>query len=90
LLREGLDLPQVSLVAILSADSEGFLRSETSLLQTVGRAARNINGHAIFFADQITESMRKCIESTEERRRIQLDFNEFHGHKMMSTKGKDK
>ena len=72
LLREGLDLPQVSLVAILNADSEGFLRSETALLQTVGRAARNINGSAVFYANRVTESMQRCIDDTKHRRERQL------------------
>ncbi|OEU11812.1 P-loop containing nucleoside triphosphate hydrolase protein, partial [Fragilariopsis cylindrus CCMP1102] len=75
LLREGLDLPQVSLVAILNADFEGFLRSETALLQTIGRAARNINGKAIFYANKITRSMKKCMDATESRRKAQLDYN---------------
>ncbi len=75
LLREGLDLPEVSLVAILDADKEGFLRSETSLIQTCGRAARNINGRVIMFADTITPSMERAISETERRRRIQLEYN---------------
>ena len=75
LLREGLDLPEVSLVAILDADKEGFLRSHRSLIQTVGRAARNINGRVIFYADRVTESMRACLEETQRRRKIQEDFN---------------
>ncbi len=79
LLREGLDIPEVSLVAILDADKEGFLRSETSLIQTVGRAARNINGHVIMYADSITRSMRGAIEETERRRRIQQEYNEKNG-----------
>lgn len=79
LLREGLDLPEVSLVAILDADKEGFLRSETALVQTVGRAARNINGHVIMYADRITDSMRHAIEETERRRAIQKAYNEAHG-----------
>jgi len=79
LLREGLDLPEVSLVAILDADKEGYLRSETALIQTMGRAARHPNGHVIMYADRITESMRKAIEETERRRRIQLKYNEEHG-----------
>ena len=78
LLREGLDLPEVSLVAILDADKEGFLRSEKSLTQTAGRAARNINSKVIFYADKITESMRKTIEITERRRTIQLKYNQDH------------
>jgi len=79
LLREGLDLPEVSLVAILDADKEGFLRSETALIQTIGRAARHVNGKAVMYADVITESMRKAIEETERRRRIQMRYNEEHG-----------
>jgi len=75
LLREGLDLPEVSLVAILDADKEGFLRSATSLIQVAGRAARNINGTVILYADNLTESMKKAIEETERRRKIQLEFN---------------
>ncbi|MDE2872311.1 MAG: helicase-related protein, partial [Gemmatimonadota bacterium] len=79
LLREGLDLPEVSLVAILDADKEGFLRNARSLIQTVGRAARNANGGAILYADRITGSMRMCIDETERRRRVQLAHNERHG-----------
>ncbi len=79
LLREGLDIPEVSLVLILDADKEGFLRSETALIQTCGRAARNVNGRVIMFADTITESMRKAIEETERRRKIQKKYNEEHG-----------
>ncbi len=79
LLREGLDLPEVSLVAILDADREGFLRSETSLVQTMGRAARNIGGRVILYADQVTESMRRAIDETNRRRTIQLRHNEEHG-----------
>lgn len=79
LLREGLDLPEVSLVAILDADKEGFLRNERSLTQTAGRAARNANGLVIFYADQITESMRKTMDETNRRRSIQLAYNEEHG-----------
>ena len=75
LLREGLDLPEVSLVAILDADKEGFLRSETSIIQTIGRAARHINGHAILYADKETGSISRAIKKTEERRKIQLNFN---------------
>ena len=78
LLREGLDLPEVSLVAILDADKEGFLRSETSLVQTIGRAARNVNGTVIMYADDITESMQKAIDETERRRRIQIAYNKEH------------
>jgi len=79
LLREGLDLPEVSLVAILDADKEGYLRSETSLVQTMGRAARNVGGRVILYADEVTESMRKAIDETNRRRTIQLRYNEEHG-----------
>ena len=79
LLREGLDLPEVSLVAILDADKEGFLRSHRSLTQTVGRAARNLNGEVIMYADKITDSMQQTIDETERRRSIQLAYNEAHG-----------
>ncbi len=79
LLREGLDIPEVSLVAILDADKEGFLRSETSLIQTIGRAARNENGHVIMYADNMTESMEKAISETKRRREIQNQYNEAHG-----------
>lgn len=79
LLREGLDIPEVSLVAILDADKEGFLRSERSLIQTIGRAARNLNGHAILYADRITDSMRKAMDETERRRAKQEQFNRDHG-----------
>ena len=79
LLREGLDLPEVSLVAILDADKEGFLRSETSLIQTIGRAARNAEGHVIMYADSITDSMRAAIDETNRRREIQQKYNEEHG-----------
>ena len=79
LLREGLDIPEIALVAILDADKEGFLRSETSLIQTVGRAARNSEGHVIMYADTMTDSMKKAIEETERRRRIQEAYNEAHG-----------
>ena len=79
LLREGLDIPEVSLVAILDADKEGFLRAERSLIQTIGRAARNANGRAILYADRITESMRKAIDETQRRRAKQIAFNEAHG-----------
>ena len=79
LLREGLDIPEVSLVAILDADKEGFLRSETSLIQTVGRAARNVNGHVIMYADTVTGSMRGAIDETNRRRAIQLAYNEANG-----------
>ncbi|MEK3937367.1 excinuclease ABC subunit UvrB [Sporosarcina sp. FSL W7-1349] len=79
LLREGLDIPEVSLVAILDADKEGFLRSERSLIQTIGRAARNSNGHVIMYADRMTDSMTKAIEETKRRREIQMAYNEKHG-----------
>ncbi|WP_207744359.1 excinuclease ABC subunit UvrB [Desulfallas sp. Bu1-1] len=79
LLREGLDLPEVSLVAILDADKEGYLRSERSLIQTIGRAARNVNGRVILYADRITESMRRAIDETERRRKLQAEFNLQHG-----------
>ncbi|MBQ4530408.1 MAG: excinuclease ABC subunit UvrB [Lachnospiraceae bacterium] len=79
LLREGLDIPEISLVAILDADKEGFLRSETSLIQTVGRAARNAEGHVIMYADNITDSMKAAISETERRRKIQQKYNEEHG-----------
>lgn len=79
LLREGLDIPEVSLVAILDADKEGFLRSERSLIQTIGRAARNANGHVIMYADNMTESMKKAIDETKRRRSIQEAYNEEHG-----------
>jgi excinuclease ABC subunit B len=79
LLREGLDLPEVSLVAILDADKEGFLRSTGSLIQTIGRAARNVNGRAILYADVITDSMRRAMDETNRRREIQKDYNERNG-----------
>ena len=79
LLREGLDLPEVSLVAILDADKEGYLRSEGSLIQTIGRAARHVDGHVIMYADTVTESMRRAIEETYRRRRLQMEYNEKHG-----------
>jgi excinuclease ABC subunit B len=79
LLREGLDLPEVSLVAILDADKEGFLRSQGSLIQTIGRAARNINGRAILYADKMTDSMRRALDETERRREIQNAYNEENG-----------
>ena len=78
LLREGLDLPEVSMVAILDADKEGFLRSETSLIQTIGRAARNVNAKVILYADSVTESMQKAIDETERRRTAQSEYNEKH------------
>ena len=79
LLREGLDIPEIALVAILDADKEGFLRSETSLIQTIGRAARNTEGHVIMYADRITDSMNKAITETNRRRAIQQAYNEAHG-----------
>ena len=79
LLREGLDIPEITLVAILDADKEGFLRSETSLIQTIGRAARNSEGHVIMYADKITDSMRVAIDETERRRKLQMEYNEAHG-----------
>jgi excinuclease ABC subunit B len=91
LLREGLDIPEVSLVAILDADKEGFLRAERSLIQTIGRAARHVNGTAILYADRITDSMRKAIDETERRRAKQIEFNKLHGiePKSISKKIKD-
>ena len=79
LLREGLDIPEVSLIAILDADKEGFLRSETSLIQTIGRAARNVNGQVIMYADSVTGSMERAIMETERRRNLQIAFNKEHG-----------
>lgn len=79
LLREGLDIPEVSLVAILDADKEGFLRSERSLIQTIGRAARNTDGRVIMYADELTDSMDKAISETNRRREIQMKYNEEHG-----------
>ena len=79
LLREGLDIPEVSLVCILDADKEGFLRSESSLIQTVGRAARNDRGRVIMYADVVTGSMRRAIDETNRRRAIQDDYNKRHG-----------
>jgi excinuclease ABC subunit B len=79
LLREGLDIPEVSLVAILDADKEGFLRSETSLIQTIGRAARNAEGQVILYADKITDSMANALEETARRRALQMEYNDLHG-----------
>src|SRR5262249_50145950 len=79
LLREGLDLPEVSLVAILDADKEGFLRSETSLIQTIGRAARNVEGAVLMYADAITDSMKVAISETQRRRKIQMAYNAENG-----------
>ena len=79
LLREGLDMPEVALVTILDADKEGFLRSERSIIQTIGRAARNINGRAILYGDKITGSMKKAMDETQRRRETQIAFNKEHG-----------
>ena len=79
LLREGLDIPEITLVAILDADKEGFLRSETSLIQTIGRAARNSEGHVIMYADMMTDSMKRAISETNRRRKIQDAYNKEHG-----------
>jgi excinuclease ABC subunit B len=79
LLREGLDLPEVSLVAILDADKEGFLRGQTALIQTIGRAARNVNGKVVMYADKMTEAINGAIDETNRRRDIQLRYNEEHG-----------
>src|SRR5207237_3717828 len=79
LLREGLDLPEVSLVGILDADKEGFLRSGTSLIQTIGRAARNVNAEVILYADKVTDSMQRAIDETQRRRTLQLEYNAQHG-----------
>ena len=79
LLREGIDVPEVSLVAILDADKEGFLRNERGLIQTIGRAARNSQGHVIMYADKITDSMQRAMDATARRRKIQMAYNEEHG-----------
>ena len=78
MLREGLDLPEVSLVAILDADKEGFLRSDTALIQTIGRAARNVNSAVFMYGDKITPSMKRAIDETERRRKIQIEYNKKH------------
>ena len=79
LLREGIDIPEVSLIAILDADKQGFLRSDRSLIQTIGRCARNANGHVIMYADNMSDAMNKAIKETERRRRIQEEYNQKHG-----------
>ena len=89
LLREGLDLPEVSLVAILDADKEGFLRSERALIQVSGRAARNVNGKVIMYADKITKSMKKAIDETNRRRKIQIKYNEDKGRIMILDEAVD-
>lgn len=85
MLREGLDLPEVSLVGILDADKEGFLRSETSLIQTIGRAARNVDGQVFMYADEITDSIKNSVDITNKRRKLQLAYNEKHNIKPKST-----
>ena len=86
LLREGLDIPECALVAILDADKEGFLRSETSLIQTIGRAARNVEGKVILYADKVTKSIEKAIKETERRRNKQIEYNKKNGITAVSKK----